>query len=105
MPASYQSSMTVPAPRNEVFEACLKAVPQAGFRLLQSNPEAGQIQARASMGLRSWGENISISVGPDGRVDVRSACRGIQMIDYGKNKSNVSKLFAALGPLLPQAQQ
>lgn len=104
MPASYQGSMTVPAPRNEVFEACVRAVPQCGFRLVQSDPETGEIQARSSMGLRSWGEKISINVGAGGRVDIRSVCRGIQMVDYGKNKANVNALLSALGQGPPSQQ-
>ncbi len=106
MPRSHQSSMTFPVGRDEVFQACMKAVSQCGFRITQSNPEAGQIEARARMGLRSWGENITITVSPEGRADIKSSCRGIQVIDYGKNKANVNALFSALGLLLPsQAQQ
>lgn len=103
MPASHQSSMAVSAEPGQVFEACLKAVPQCGFRIVKSNPETGQIEARSKMGIRSWGENITINVGAEGKVDIKSSCRGIQMVDYGKNKANVKALFSALGPLLPQA--
>jgi len=55
------------------------------------------------MGMRSWGEKITITVGADGRTDIKSACRGIQLIDYGKNKANVNALFAAIGQSLPAA--
>jgi hypothetical protein len=97
--------MTFPASRDEIFQACIKAVPQCGFRIVESSPGAGQIKAKTTMGLRSWGENIII-ISADGRADIKSSCRGIQVIDYGKNKANVNALFSALGLLLtPQPEQ
>ncbi|HEX9541060.1 MAG TPA: hypothetical protein VGA04_23085 [Streptosporangiaceae bacterium] len=105
MPASHQSSITVSAERSEVFEACLKAVQECGFRVVASNPETGQIEARTKMGIRSWGEIITITVGAEGTVDIKSSCRGIQMVDYGKNKANVNALSSALGMLVPRPPQ
>ena len=105
MPASHQSSMAISAERSEVFEACLKAVHQCGFRVVASNPETGQIEARTKIGIRSWGENITITVGTEGTVDIKSSCRGIQMVDYGKNKANVNALSSALGMLVPSPPQ
>ncbi len=106
MPVSHQDSMTFPAGRDEVFQACMKAVSQCGFRIAESKPGAGQIEARTRMGLRSWGENITITVSTEGTADIKSSCRGIQVVDYGKNKANVNELFSALRLLLPgQPQQ
>jgi hypothetical protein len=105
MPANYQSSMAFPAAGADVFRACMSAVPQCGFRVLSSNPESGQIDARAGMGFRSWGENIVITVSAEGRADVKSSCRGFQVVDYGKNKANVEALFSALTTLLPPQPQ
>jgi hypothetical protein len=101
MPASHESSMTFPAGGDEVFQACMKAASDCGFRIAESNPEAGQIEARTKMGLRSWGEIITVTISAGGRADIKSSCRGIQIVDYGKNKANVNALFSALGPLLP----
>lgn len=101
MPASYKSSKPFPASGSAVFQACLQAVPQCKFRVVSSNPESGEIRARASMGFRSWGENIAINVSGDGRVDIKSSCRGIQLVDYGKNRANVDSLFSALAVLVP----
>ena len=50
MPASHQRSMTFPAGKDEVFQACMKAVSQCGFRIAESHPEAGQIEAKARVG-------------------------------------------------------
>jgi len=105
MPASHESSMTFPAGRDEVFQACLQAISQCGFRVLGSNREAGQIDARARMSLRSWGENITVTIRDGGIVDIKSSCRGIQVIDYGKNRANVNALFSALGTFLPSQPQ
>lgn len=100
MPASYQGSMTFPASGSDVFQACLQAVPQCKFRIVSSNAGTGEINASARMGFRSWGERIAITVGADGRVEIRSSCRGIQLVDYGKNKANVNALFSALARLV-----
>lgn len=102
---SHQGSMTFPAGRDEVFQACMKAVSQCGFRIARSNPESGQIEARAGMGLLSWGENITMTVSTEGRVDIKSSFPKIQLIDYGKNRANVDALFSALGLLLPYQPQ
>jgi hypothetical protein len=101
MPASHQTSMGVSADGSEVFDACLKAVDQCGFRVVASDRETGQVEARTKMGIRSWGEIITITVGSEGTVDIKSSCRGIQMVDYGKNKANVNALSSALGMLVP----
>ena len=100
MPASYQSSMAFPASRDDVFQAFMQAIPQCGFRVVGSDQPTGQISARARMGLRSWGENIAVTVSDGGKVDIKSSCRGIQLIDYGKNKANVNALFSAVGAAL-----
>lgn len=105
MPVSHQGSMVFPESREEVFQACLKAISECGFHMRGSNQETGHIWARSGMSLRSWGERIEITIGNDSRIDVKSSCYGIQIIDYGKNKANVNQLFAALEPLLPAASQ
>ena len=100
MVASHQASWTFPGGLGQVFDACMRAVPHCGFRVAAANPALGRIEAKASVGLRSWGETITITVAPDGRTDIRSACRGIQLVDYGKNKANVTALFTAIGQFL-----
>lgn len=105
MRASYQHSTNFPAGIDEVFQACVKAVPQCGFRITGSDPEAGHIEARTKTSMRSWGEKITITTSPAGRVDINSTCYWIQVVDWGKNKANVNALFSALGQLLPPQPQ
>ena len=102
MPASYQYGTNFPAGMDEVFQACVKAVSQCGFRIAGSDLEAGQIKARSKISMRSWGEKITITTSAAGRVDIKSACYWIQVVDWGKNRANVSALFSALGQLLPR---
>jgi hypothetical protein len=101
MPANHKASATFAASKDEIFQACLKAAQQCGFNVTASDPEAGQIAATTKMGVRSWGEKIAISVSADGRTDVSSTCRGIQLVDYGKNKQNVNAFLSGLTSLLP----
>jgi hypothetical protein len=101
MPANREDSMTFSAGRDDVYQASMQAASQCGFNITESDPQAGQIKATTRMGLRSWGEHITISVS-DGRANIKSSCRGIQLIDYGKNKANITAFFAALQPLLPR---
>ena len=93
--------MTFSASRDEVYRASMKAATQCGFHVAESDQAAGRIKATTGMSLRSWGEHITISVSADGTAGIKSSCRGIQLIDYGKNKANVNAFFSALGPLLP----
>ena len=105
MRASYQHGTNFPAGMDEVFQACVKAVSQCGFRIAGSDPEAGQIEARSKMSMRSWGEKITITTSAAGRVDIKSTCYWIQTVDWGKNKANVNALFSALRQLLPPHPQ
>ena len=100
MPASYQGSRTFPGSSSDVFQVCLQAVPQCKFRIVSSDARTGEINASARMGFRSWGERIAITVTADGRVNIRSSCRGIQFADYGKNRANVDALLSAIARLV-----
>jgi hypothetical protein len=99
--ASYQRGANFPAGKDELFQACVKAVSQCGFRIARSDPEAGQIEARSKVSLRSWGEKITIATSAAGRVDIKSTCYWIQIVDWGKNEANVDRLFSALLTLIP----
>jgi hypothetical protein len=49
------------------------------------------------MSLRSWGENITVTVGTDGTTEIVSECRfPTQFVDWGKNRANVTRLLSML---------
>jgi len=61
-----------------------------------------QFDARSGWSIWSYaGERISIDIGRDGSILVRSECTSpIQCFDYGKNRRNVEKFFDALSQSL-----
>ena len=97
MRASYQQGKNFPAGMDEVFQACVKAVSQCGFRIGGSDPEIGQIEARSKMSMRSWGEKITITTSAAGRVDIKSTCYWIQVVDWGKTRLTLTHCFLRSG--------
>lgn len=61
--------------------------------------------ARVPINFSSWGENITIVLSPlDGgtRVSVRSTCAfPLQVVDWGKNRRNVTHILASIESRLP----
>ncbi len=97
MSARYKISMTFPVGEQRLFQACLQSVSRCGFRVITSDPQAPLIRARAQMSFLSlFGEIITMSVVAEGTVNIVSSTRGMQLLDYGKNKRNVRALSAAL---------
>jgi hypothetical protein len=69
-----------------------------------SNITQGSIRARARVNVRSWGENITVTVGADGKTEIVSECRvPTSVVDWGKNRSNVNRLFSLLRMTLAPA--
>src|SRR5579875_761436 len=102
MTVSYRYNMRFPGSREQISRACLEAVRQSGFKVTASDVAAGWVEARAGVSLRSWGENVYVRVDREDRVDVTSVRRvPFTTTDWGKNKSNVDRIFARLASLLP----
>lgn len=57
--------------------------------------EAAMI-ARVPMGIHSYGERVTVSIGDDGTITARSKCWPMQLFDWGKNKQNLDQLFLCL---------
>ena len=102
MTVSYRYNMRFPGTREQISQACVEAVRQCGFKVRASNLAAGWVEASAGISLRSWGEDIYVQVDREDRVDVTSESRvPFTTNDWGKNKSNVDRIFARLASLLP----
>jgi len=101
MTVSYQNHMRFPGTRGQITGACLEAVRQSGFKVRESDLAAGQIRATARVTARSWGENIDVRIDAEDRVDITSECRfPLTLVDWGKNRWNVERIFTRLESLL-----
>ena len=93
-----------PHPRDRVFEAVLQAIGNTkGMKLKSSDRSTGQIVAKTSVSLASWGENIRLEVVPDGDdaavVRMASTVKA-QLVDWGKNRRNIEKLLMEVTAVL-----
>jgi hypothetical protein len=107
----HQGGADFPYARDEVFDALLKVIPSQGMKVAKHDRSAGFISANAGASLRSWGENIPISVmeGSPGytRVSITSTPKtgllGGGAFDLGKNRSNIEKILLATSELLQKS--
>ena len=52
--------------------------------------------AQVGGGLTSWGEEVVVSLVDEPVIRITSACRGWQIIDWGKNRRNVDRFVYLL---------
>ena len=102
MAARFWEEETFPSTKEQITRACFTVLRECRFAVTESDVAQGWIRARAPMGFRSWGENITITVRMNGNVEIMSECRlPTPIVDWGKNKAYenelVSKLRSALG--------
>ena len=79
----------------EVFEAMVRALPEARMKLKSSDAATHHIEATTGMSLASWGENIRIdlSEAAPGRTRATiSSANKAQLVSWGKNKKNLDKI-------------
>jgi hypothetical protein len=101
MTVTYRNNMRFPGTREQISQACLEAVRQSGFKVRESDLAAGQITAKAGVNVRTWGENIHVYVDPEDRVYITSKSRfPLTLVDWGKNRWNVERIFTRLASLL-----
>lgn len=109
MAANYSESFVLSASQEQVFSvlgdmnflSCVKLTPHSQF------PEANggrTFHFRSGVTFSSWGENVQIAayaLSPvTTQVTVRSECSlPTQIIDWGKNKSNVKSIHAQLSSI------
>jgi hypothetical protein len=103
--AKYQGTARYSAARADIVRASAAVAEQCGFKVEETSPDAGSLRARAGFSFRSWGENITVQVDDAGAVQVTSQClMPTQLVDYGKNKSNVNRFLAGLSARLGDSQ-
>ena len=63
-----------------------------------------EIRAQVPISGWSWGEELSAKILPNGLIQVESRCKGVwpQIIDWGKNRSNVEIFFAQVQHTIAQ---
>ena len=79
-----------------VFRGVCDAVQAEGMTVQSADPAAGHIRLSSRVSFATWGENLDVNlrpVGPDSvEVTVRSALK-IGLVDWGKNRANIERLF------------
>ena len=90
-----------------LFSKCIEAVHSCGFDLRIPEPNSGRIEAKSGIGLRSFGENITIQINKKSSlVHVFSKCvLNTTMFDWGKNRDNVTKFFEHLSILINEGKK
>ncbi len=85
---------------NEVFQATTTAIPTVKkMKVKTADPNTGRIIAGSGMSMASWGEEVIIDVWEHapGWAGVRVTSQlKAQLVDWGKNKKNIAKIFDAI---------
>jgi hypothetical protein len=103
----YENSCGYAAPATIIFNAVAQAVQSLpGWNLREVNPEGWYVVAAVSFNLWSYGENnlIQITEPTPGQPLVNVSSSSVfALIDWGKNKRNIDRLFAQIQDVLSQA--
>ncbi len=77
------------------FQLAATALQMMGATIREAYPQMGKLSARVSVGMRSWGENLSVmvySMQGSCQLEVVSECAlPTQLVDWGKNAENTFK--------------
>ncbi len=82
----------------KIFEALLKTANHYNFEIKNIDEERGILNFSSESSLRSWGEDIIISIKEKDSgvaLEVESISR-IQLLSWGKNKENEEKIIEQL---------
>lgn len=101
MGARHEESMFIPVDPNEVGQRAIAVINSLpGVDGVHTQP--GVLSATANVNWRSWGEKITVRISEaqgGTNVSIRSACAfPLQLLDWGKNKSNVAHIRSGLEP-------
>jgi len=110
-PPRFSESRTIWLQPDELRTVVKSALESAGwsYQILSDD----EFVARIPMTGWSWGEELTARISPDGMIQVVSKCHGYrpQIIDFGKNRTNVELFFAlvqhaiAQGPVIGSATE
>ena len=98
MPASTSETRLVPGAYDGVFHAVCHAATSSGMTVTLADPAAGVIHISTSMGLATWGENLTAHLRPlptGVEVNLSSALK-FGLVDWGKNRQNIETLFGVI---------
>ena len=101
-PPRFSESRTIWLQPDELRTAVKSALENAGwsYQILSDD----EFVARIPMTGWSWGEEFRARIFPDGKIQVESKCHGYrpQIIDFGKNRTNVESFFAQVQHTIAQ---
>ena len=101
-PPRFSESRTIWLQPDELRTAVKSALENAGwsYQILSDD----EFVARIPMTGWSWGEEFRARIFPDGKIQVESKCHGYrpQIIDFGKNRTNVESFFAQVQHIIAQ---
>jgi len=100
MAAKHFETRNFPVDKEKLMYNAKLAMFANGFELKYEDQKSGFIMAKSGFSLFSWGENLHITVEDNGNVTIKSECAmPTQLIDWGRNKKIVHKIFATLATL------
>ena len=101
-PPRFSESRTFPIPLDELRTVVKSVLQNAGWSYQM--PSDDEFVAQTPNSGWSWGEQVSARISPDGKIQVVSKCHGYrpQIIDFGKNKTNVELFFAQVQHTIAQ---
>ncbi|MBN1922797.1 MAG: hypothetical protein JW892_16225 [Anaerolineae bacterium] len=104
MAANSRKVLVINLPFEQVVPVVEQALLKIGAKISDSDPSSGSIKAKRGVSLKSWGDNITISIARSQsgcHVDVLSECAlPTQVIDWGSNENNIQKLAQELSSIL-----
>lgn len=80
---------------NNAFNLAGSTLMTMGANIKESYPQMGRLTAKIGTGVRSWGENLTVTIFTrqgSCQVEVLSQCAlPTQIVDWGKNSENTAK--------------
>jgi hypothetical protein len=90
-------------PVDTVFDNAKIAVKKCGWTISHENRQKGQIEAKSSASLLSWGETIQIKIDSISAEKIKvvvSSSVDNQLISWGKDSQNEAQYLSILNELL-----